>query len=451
MATPTGKGIIHFFTTTLWELEPEEHSGLRRYALKYLQIVTLVVKDFRDDRCLLHASSLAYTTILSLVPFFALAFAVLKGLGVPNKIEPLILEQVTAGSQEVVDRIVTYVNHTKMASMGAIGLVTLALTAVTLIGNIEEAFNAIWGIAETRPLKRKFGDYLSVAVIGPLLLFAAMSFTSTLQSQSFVRWLVHTTFLGDLILTVFRLVPYLSIWIALVFLYMFIPNTRVRPRSALVGGILAGTAWQVAQWGYIHFQVGVSRYNAIYGTLSILPILMIWIYTSWIIVLFGVEMVYAHQNIRTFRREVRSPDMSHSLRELLTLAVLQNIAGTFQTGAPGWSTERLAEDLDVPVRVTRGITSFLADAGYLVASAGEQPVWLPARQPDTIVVSEVLHTLKSHGGGCRMKNLTSGERRLKEILDRIERGGAIALTGMTLQDLILPHGETPCSPPAPAP
>lgn len=411
-------------------------TGTKRHAVKYLQVMALVIRDFRDDQCLLRASSLSFTTILSIVPFFALTFAVLKGFGVHNKIEPLILDQVAAGSQEAVARIVTYINNTNMTSMGAIGLVTLIITVITLLGNIEEAFNGIWGLRETRSFYRKFSDYLSVVITAPLLLLAAVSITTTLQSQALVRWLVENSYLGGLLLLLFRLAPYLIIWLALIFLYIFIPNTRVRFKSALIGGVMAGTIWQLAQWGYIHFQVGVARYNAIYGTLALLPIFMVWIYTSWLIVLFGVEIVYAHQNIRTFRREIRNPFFSHSQKELLCLAILQDIAAAFHFERTPWTPEQLAEELDIPLRFVREILSLLVEAGYITATANEGPNYIPARELERIVIKDVLQTLKDYGDECRITRMTEGEKHLQEILERLDAGTAAALEGMTLKDLV---------------
>jgi len=434
--TPIKSRLFQFFSTTLWDLEPEAFAGFRRHALKYLQITALVIKDFRDDQCMLRASALTFTTILSLVPFFALTFAVLKGFGVQNKIEPLILDQVAAGSHEIVDRIITYINNTNMTSMGAIGLVTLVITVISVLGNIEEAFNVIWGVKETRSIYRKFSDYLSVVITAPLLFLAAISITTTLQSQTIIKWLVETSYLGDALLFFFRLVPYLIIWLALVFLYIFIPNTRVRFKSALVGGVLAGTVWQLAQWGYIHFQVGVGKYNAIYGTLALLPVFMVWIYTSWLIVLFGVEVVYAHQNIRTFRRELHNPSFSHSQKELLCLAILQNIAIAFHFERNPWTAEQLAENLGIPVRVVLELLSFLLESGYIRATANENPTYFPARELDRIVVEDVLETLKNHGDNCKLTRITEGELRLQKILTRLDSGMAASLKGMTLKDLV---------------
>ena len=427
--------LVKFFSAELWELEPEAYRGFRHYAVKYLQIFALVVKDFWADQCLLRASALSFTTILSLVPFFALTFAVLKGLGVQNKLEPFILEQVTAGSEELVDRIVTYINNTNMTSLGAIGLLTLIITVITLLGNIEESFNIIWGVRETRSLYRKFSDYLSVLVSAPLLMLSAISLTTTLQSQSFVKWIIAESYLGGVILFGFKLMQHFTVWAALVFLFIFIPNTKVRFKSALIGGVLSGTLWQIVQWGYIHFQVGVSKYNAIYGTLAVLPIFMIWIYTSWLIVLFGVEMVCAHQNIRTFRHELRI-SINHSLKELFALAILQSVAEEFAAGRHPLSVESLAERLDIPVRICRELLELLKEAGYLVQTADESPSYQPARELEAIAVKDVLDALKHFGGDFKICKMSQSEEKLVGILARVEAGAAGALSGMTLKDLV---------------
>ena len=438
--------IIGFFTHTLWEMEPDSFGPVKGRLVRYLQIGALVVKDFLDDQCLIRASALAFSTLLSIVPFFALAFAVLKGFGVQNTLEPFILDQVAAGSHEIVDNIVTYINNTKVGSLGAIGLGALIVTVVALLGNIEEAFNVIWGVRETRSLYRKFSDYLSVLVSGPILLLAAVSATTTIENQAFVQWLMGSTYLGDVLVLLFHLVPYVSIWLALVFLYMFIPNTRVRFRSALVGGVIAGTLWQAAQWGYIHFQVGVAKYNAIYGTLAALPVFMIWLYTSWIIVLLGGEVVYAHQHLRTFRREVRVPSMSSAARERLTLALVCEISLAFHNDRPAWGVTGLAEHLDVPERSVRELLECLSDGGILAAGCGDDARYLPARELEHIRVRDVLAALRNQG--VALPHQLGGES--QPVVDclwaSIETAVKGALGDMSFRELaerVQPVGDAP--------
>ncbi|RQW78281.1 MAG: ribonuclease BN, partial [Geobacter sp.] len=252
---------------------------------------------------------------------------------------------------------------------------------------------------------------------------------------TFVQWVIKNTYLGDILLYGIRFVQHFSVWAALVFLYIFIPNTKVHFKSALVGGILAGTLWQIVQWGYVHFQVGVGRYNAIYGTLSVLPVFLVWIFTSWLIVLFGVEVVCAHQNIRTFRRELRV-SVSHGLQELLSLAILQSIATAFYFGRPAYSIEALAEELDIPVRVVRELLDILQGAGYVVKTAGEPQTYQPARDLEHISLIDVLHTLKNFGGVYKITRISESERLVADILKKVDASSAAAVSGMTLKHLI---------------
>lgn len=254
----------------------------------------LLVEKFMADRCTTMASALSFSSMLSIVPFLAILFAILKALNVHTILAPILLSNVAVGSQEIVTRILHYINNTHVGSLGAIGLLTLFLTVMATLDNVEEAFNQICGIGRGKAVHHKLRDYMIVIFAIPLLTALAVTITTSLQHQGVVQWFLRLPGIGHLLLL--RLIPYLSIWIALVCLYLFIPNVRVRFRHAVIGGLLAGTAWQVAQWTFIHFQLGVSRYNTIYGTLALLPVFMIWIYTSWIIVLAGMEIVWHLQH-----------------------------------------------------------------------------------------------------------------------------------------------------------
>ena len=259
---------------------------------KIWNICRMLIEKFLADRCLIYASALAFSSMLSVVPFLAILFAILKALNMHNVLAPMVLSNVAAGSHGVITRILDYISNTDVGSLGMVGLVTLLVSVMATLDNVEDAFNQIWGLTRGKKVHHKLRDYL-VAIFGvPILIALTVTITTTLQHQGVVQWFFHLPGFGHLLLLLFRTVPYLSIWIALVCLYLFMPNTRVRVGSALAGGLLAGTVWQLAQWGYIHFQIGVSRYNAIYGTMALLPVFMVWIFTSWVIVLAGMEIVW---------------------------------------------------------------------------------------------------------------------------------------------------------------
>lgn len=423
----------------LWEYDPASVGGVKGKGIRLLQFLGFTFSNFMANNSLLRATALSFTTLLSLVPLLALAFSVLKGLGAQNKLAPLLLQHVTAGSEEVVNRVISYIGNTNMGSVGAIGLAALLVTAISMLGSIEEAFNVAWGVPETRTLYRKFSDYLSVLVSAPLLLLAATSITTTLQSESLTGWLIERTYLGDVFLFLLSLTPYLSVWAAIFLLYIFIPNTRVRYSSALIGAVFAGTLWQFAQWAYIHFQVGAGNYNAIYGTLAALPILMVWIFVSWTIVLFGMEVVAAHQGRATFRREIRGLNINHRLQELVALAALRHIAEAFYLGKPGWGEQHLAMRLGIPLRVIRDTLEHLRKQGFIVQAVDGRANYYPARDPNQVTIAEVLLSLRNRGAFTTV----TGEELAEEILETVESAVTSALKGLTLKDLAASEKSPP--------
>lgn len=425
MQNPKIPGILHTET-------PDDWLGLKGRLFSFLRTIYSVSTSFTAHQGPLRAAALTYTTVLSLVPFLAIAFSVLKGLGAQNALEP-ILQRVAGDSEETISRLVDYVNNTNVKSLGAIGLVLLILTVISLMGSIEEAFNAVWGVRETRSLQRRFSDYLSVVIVGPILLLAATSMTSSLQSQWILLWLIQNTYLGDAILLLFRFLPYLSVWIAMVFLYIFIPNTRIRFASAVTGGVIAGTAWELAQWGYFHFQVGVANYNAIYGTLAAVPIFLVWIYTSWLIVLYGLEIVFAHQHRGHGISGSGAVRLTATAREQLAVALLVQVGLHFQKGGTPPTAQLLADELNVPLLPLETVFDDLERLGYLVETSGGVSGWLPARDPSEVPVSEVIGALR----GVSNLSITSPVLQLADdVIRRGWDGSRACLEGVTVRDLL---------------
>jgi len=429
----------NFLEHKLWEMDATDKPWWRRALINQGQILALVVRGFIADGCMLRASALTFTTLLSLVPMLALVFSVLKGFGVQNELEPLLLEQLAVGGGAAVTKIVEYINNTNVARLGTYGLVFLIATVLTLLSNIEESFNSVWGVKETRPMLRRFTDYFSVVTIGPLLVVVAISMTSTLKSQQMVITLTEHEYLGELLLFMFEILPFVVMWLVFAGLYLFMPNVKVSPKAALVGGVFGGTLWQLSQWGYLSFQVGVARYNAIYGTMAALPILMVWIYLSWMIVLLGLEMTYATQNLSTIRQDLRGKRINFASIEFIAVTVLLFVSRRFYMGKSPLGQEELASNLDVPPRLLRDILEELSRLGFVVATAHENDVvgYQPAKALEKIRMHDVIRGLAVDGSDYnRLRN--SCERRvvagLEETLLVAERE---ALDDMTLRDLVL--------------
>jgi membrane protein len=413
---------------------PGAWGGMKGRLFVLLQTVYQISASFVTHQGTLRAAALTYKTTLSLVPFLAIAFSVLKGLGVQNALEPL-LQQVAGDSEETISRIISYVNNTNVKSLGAIGVLLLVLTAISLLEGIEEAFNATWGVQHSRPFQRRFSDYLSVVVVGPILLLVATSMTSSLQSQWLLKWLVQHTYLGDTILLLFRMVPYLFVWLAMTFLYIFIPNTKVRLGSAVLGGVLAGTAWQIAQWGYFHFQVGMANYNAIYGTLAALPIFLVWVYTSWLIVLFGLEVVYAHQYRATRAAELRTQTRTGTARDTLALSTLLLVCRHFRTDAPPPMPSQLSDELGIQVNEIEELLDTLRNLHFLVEISDNGSGWLPAREPSAIMLDEVLTALR--GKLPPAEDCAEACRTAITVLGRESDMRSQCLHGVTIHDLLM--------------
>ena len=428
----------NFFVEDLWSADLSDLRWWRKFLLQQGQLWTVVFRGFFTDRCILRASALTFTTLLSVVPLLALMFSVLKGLGVQNTLQSLLLEKLAAGSGDVVTLIITYINNTNVASLGTFGLVFLVMTVLTLLSNIEKSFNKVWGVDETRPLLRRFTDYFSVVTIGPIFVVVAISMTSTLKSQTLVQGLMERAYVGEIVLLLFKILPFMVMWLVFAGLYLFMPNTKVNPRAALLGGICGGTLWQLGQWLYLELQVGVARYNAIYGTMAALPVFMVWIYLSWAIVLFGLEFTYATQNLASIRQEIRGQAREFVNRELVALTILVFLGRRFYRGEPALEQEKIAVGLEIRPRLLRDVLETLRKQGYVAKISGENEAsaYQPGCALEAIRIHDFLQTY-SHRDAHIDQHFDSDEKAaVAGLAGRLAASGRDALDGMTLRDLV---------------
>lgn len=250
---------------------------------------------FNSHQGMLRASALSFDTSLALVPVLALIFVILQKAGIQALLEPYILQQLTGNSSSTAIKVHEYVRNTKVAGVGSLSTLVLIATLFFILESIRESFNAIWEVVEHRSILRRSLDYLVVLISAPLLLAAAIGVTSVLQSQWLIKWLIDNTQVGEGLLFFFRLTPFFCSSLVLMLLYLLLPAARVKFSSALIGAVITGASWQLAHGVYFRFQFGIARYNVMYGALSLLPFLLIWIYTSWLLVLLGFELVHCLQ------------------------------------------------------------------------------------------------------------------------------------------------------------
>jgi membrane protein len=329
-----------------------------------LRAILLTLVLFKRERCVEKAAALTYSSLLALVPLLAIMFALLKGLGVHNTMEPLLLKYLASGSDEVVSNVLGYINNTNVGSLGAVGLITLLLTVLFLLSNIEKAFNSLWQVRENRSWFRKFADYFSVITFGPLFLLAAISMSSSLRSQTLVQWILEQPWLGEAVIMALEITPFVVIWAAFIFLYLFMPNTKVNFSAAAVGGVTAGTLWLISQWGYVSFQIGVGKYNAIYGTMAALPVFMIWMYIAWMIALAGGALSRAWQGRDTLALKNAETETGWHPLQVLTLLFL--VYRRFQNGGEPWHETDLVAHSGMGTQVCQPILNFLEHKGVLL-------------------------------------------------------------------------------------
>lgn len=328
-----------FAKQDIWRIRRTELPPGKSFFINLLRVLILSVRGFDEDKCQLRASALTFYSLVSVVPVAAMAFGIAKGFGFEKVLEAQ-LQNKLAGHEEVVNNIVRFshslLENTKGGLIGGIGLVVLFWAVIKVLGQIENSFNDIWGIKEERTLGRKFGDYLSVMLIAPILLIVSSGVTVfvTTQVHLIMGKIAVLGAFKPLIVLMMRLFPLVLIWSLFTFLYIFMPNTKVRFSSGLIAGIIAGAVFQVAQWIYISFQVGAAKYNAIYGSFAALPLFLAWLQLSWLIVLYGAELSFAYQNVDTYEFEPDARQASHRLRTLLSLQVAHYLIGKFAANRP---------------------------------------------------------------------------------------------------------------------
>jgi len=431
------RGLVH---ERLWEDLPPNASRFARGAQSFVRVATIVAAGFIDDLCLTRASALAFATLIALVPVLALLFAVLRGLGWHGaRLETLVLSKATLLSPQAIDTIVSYVDNVNFAGLGVLGAGFLLVTFASVVSSVEGAFNAIWDDVPGRTLGRRISHYFAVLVIAPILLVLTLSSSAAVRGHPLYLWLASSWGLGAALEYTFAYVGWVVSWILFAFLYMFVPNTRVRFVPAVVGGILAGSIWQLTQWLYLSFQIGVSNYDAIYGALAQLPLLMAWVYISWIIVLFGAEVAHALQTLDVVSRERRVAKKSgQAFREWIGLSIAVELARAAMRKSDPLSADGLARLLDVPLRTVRETLAALARDGLAHETSANAGCCYLSVAPQCVPLTRVITALRG-AIPSESAHPATGEsaRRAREALERIDVETEDAFGHYTLRDVVV--------------
>jgi membrane protein len=425
-----------FLTNDVWLLEVDKLPRFKGIIYKQLQLTIYVWREFWRDSSLLRASGLTYTTLLTLVPLLALMFALLKGLGVQKALEPFFLERLTGGSHPITERIMEYVSRIHLGSLGTLGITFLFLTMILVLTNIEMAFNQIWQVDRGRPWLRKCSDYLGLVVILPVAMFVSVSLMTFVKSHLVTQELLSIDLLGRIYVYLLKIAPFFVMWLAFSFIYLFMPNTRVNPISASAGGIIGGTLWQVCQWAYIHYQFGFRTYGAIYGALSQLPMLLIWIFVSWIILLLGAEIAFAHQNLARFRLRQRWRAQPTVNRSYWGLQLLLLVCERFEAGKSPPTIMELAEELNVPEDETRALLEIMEKMGALKAGGENGYEVLPAKDMKHLMVFDLVEGLEQRESVPETVVTEGYGKIILEVLKLVREQGEKGVEDLSLADLL---------------
>lgn len=421
-----------------WLFEPPDSLiGTPLWVLvRILRYPYALVRDILGGDLTLRAMSLVYTTLLSIVPLIALSFSVLKGLGYHRELEPVLysfLEPLGDRASELTAQVIGFVDNVRGGVLGSIGLVFLLYTVISMIQKVEESFNFVWRVEQPRSFGRRFSEYLSVMVIGPAVIVAALGVIATLANTTALQAISQHEPFGTIAVALGRLLPYLLVTGVFTFMYAFVPNTKVRLHAALVGGIFAGVAWAAGGVVFASFISGSTRTMVIYAGFAIVIVALIWIYISWLILLIGAQLAFYVQNpqyLRPGRGEIR---LSSSLRERVALSIMYLIVGDYQDAQRRWSINRLAEHLGLPGAALGPIVTALEQADLLLLA--EDDTWVPARDPDSIELVDVLKAVRHDAAGPplgRVRDITP----VFDIANKAETAMRDSLKGRTVKDLV---------------
>lgn len=439
--------MIAFFTDIrahilayIWDRDLVNASLWERGLISALRIGYLTVRDvFFDGQLNLRAMSLVYTTLLSIVPLLAVSISVLKGFGAHSYIEttlPALLEPLGERGKEISDTIIRFVEGINSGILGSLGIAMLLYTVISLMQKIENAFNFIWHVSEERSFARRFSDYLSVILIGPVLMFSAMGVTASVTNSALYQTVMSFPVLSIIFSLFELLIPYLLIIFAFTVLYIFIPNTKVKFLAALVGAMVAGLLWQTVGWLFASY-VSTANYTAIYSAFAALFFFMIWLYIGWSIMLIGGCIAFYFQNPEYRAQNRRKHGLSNRMKEKAALIIMMKVADAFYKKQTPLNMRQLASYLNIASESLSPMIESLINSGLLVRTGDEPAGYLPGQAPDALAVMDILNAVRSaeEDDIVKLRRLPHNPD-VDKLFERYQNASYEVISGVRLKDLV---------------
>jgi len=390
--------IKNLLDNVIWGNQLQKAGLPGRILVVVLRYLYAMLRDFFSGQLTMRAMSLVYTTLLSVIPLLAFSFAVLKGFGVFNQLEPYldnVLAPLGEQGEQITAQILTLVDNVQGSVLGGIGLAFFLYTAISTVQKIEESFNYVWYVSKRRNFARQFTEYLIVLIVGPLIMVTAIGMITSVQSNTVIQYLLNNAALGPIFVLAGKFVPYLLISGVFTFLYMFMPNTKVNLKSALVGGVAGGFMWATMAAIFTTFIVYATRTQQIYAGFAVVITTLIWLYLNWLILLIGAQLAFYHQRPAFLRIGRQEPRLSNAMRERLALNIMFLVGQAFRDPEKSITPQQISAELHIPSIALAPITETLESAGLLTSTEKEE--LLPGQEMSRITMTDILNVVRVRG------------------------------------------------------
>jgi membrane protein len=421
----SAKSSYDFISNRLWKVRMSKVGKRHGFFIKQLRILSLAIKGFNEDNCLVKATALTFYTLFSIVPILALIFAIAKGFGYEKTLQDQILHNY-AQYQEILENAFVYANSmlssTSEGIIAGIGIVLLLWSVMNLLINIENSLNDIWEVARGRSWLRKITDYLTIMLVGPVFLIISGGLTVAIQTK-----ISSVAILGVFGVLMVKFIAYLLVVGVFTFLFVALPNIKVNARAAIGAAVVSALLFELLGWAYVNFQIGANRLNAIYGGFAALPLFLIWVQYSWYIVLFGAELAYANQNVDHYELEDDIQNLSIRYKKAIALMIANLVATRFYNGEKSLNAVQISEQLDLPSRLTRTLLNEFVESNVLVevrTETDKEIVYQPGITDSKFTVQFVIDALDRRGvnelpiaDSGEMKRISTLMQKLDQTLD----------------------------------
>lgn len=423
----------------VWSADLRALPTWQRRCVWLVRVSYLLARDVMRGHLSLGATSLVYTTLLSLVPMLALSFSVLKAFELHHQFQPVLMEFLAPLGERGLQlgaQVMAFVNNLRLGVLGAVGVAFLAYTAISLLTKVESAFNALWGVDRPRTLARRFSNYLSVLLIGPILVVAALSISASVMSATLIQALLKSGAFGVVVAVGGKSISYALVIATFTIAYLLVPNTRVRLVSALAGGVIAGGLWEIAGWVFATLVVKSAAYAAIYSGFAIVILFLIWLYVSWVILLFGARIAYFVQYPDTVVAWEAGVGGRYLATERLVLTAMLHVAQAFLRGAAAPTRRDLAHLCGVDDERMAAVLDGMIERGWITRTDADPPRHVPAKAPEQIELAELWRGARAIAAGQSTRYAAAAEPQVDAMLAEIESTAVAGLRGRSVRDYV---------------